>query len=314
MWRLFFYLMIMLKCSISLAFNFETNKVIIHKPTYSKSTHFGYSVAGYKVDNDSWILIGAPLTQRERIQDYGHLNRIREGAIYRCRINVPNSCYMLPFDKKDDWHEVRDQHGIYYAENKTDQLLGATLQVTDDIILACAPNYRHVSRVLRHDEFRYEPTGICYTLKDKMRKFEEHAPCRNSLWGHHRQGYCQAGFSSAIAKNDSTLFLSGPGAWYWQGMIFSIDLDNKDIRHKYPEKSGQGNEDDSYRGYSLGIGLFDDDNVEDLVVGAPRGRGSVEIFSSNFKLLHTIQGTQMGAYFGASIIAVDLNNDKYTYF
>ena len=43
----------------------------------------------------------------------------------------------------------------------------------------CAPNYRYVTRMLRHDEFRYEPTGTCFTLKDKMRKLEEHSPCRN---------------------------------------------------------------------------------------------------------------------------------------
>ena len=44
---------------------------------------------------------------------------------------------------------------------------------------ACAPNYRHVTRVYIQDDFRHEPTGICYTLKDKMRKFEEYSPCRN---------------------------------------------------------------------------------------------------------------------------------------
>ena len=82
-------------------FNFETTKVTIHKPSYAKSTNFGYTVAGYRVENDSWILIGAPLTQRERMHDLGGgVNRIREGAIYRCRVNTPNSCYMLPFDKK----------------------------------------------------------------------------------------------------------------------------------------------------------------------------------------------------------------------
>lgn len=35
--------------------------------------------------------------------------------------------------------------------------------------------------MLRHDEFRYEPTGTCFTLKDKMRKLEEHSPCRNGI-------------------------------------------------------------------------------------------------------------------------------------
>lgn len=162
--------------------------------------------------------------------------------------------------------------------------------------MTCAPNYRYVTRMLRQDEFRHEPTGNCFTLKDKMRKFEEHSPCRNSMWGHHRQGYCQAGFSAAISKNDSSLFISGPGAWYWQGMIFSVNLYNKDIRNRYPDKSGEGNNDDSYRGYAIDIAHFDNDIYEDVVVSSPRGnncKGYVEIFSSSFKLLHMLHGNQV---------------------
>ena len=36
------------------ASNFETTKVIIHKPSYSENTNFGYTVAGYKLEKDSW--------------------------------------------------------------------------------------------------------------------------------------------------------------------------------------------------------------------------------------------------------------------
>jgi hypothetical protein len=96
-------------------------------------------------------------------------------------------------------------------------------------------------------------------------------------------------------------------------MIFSINLFNKDVKNRFPDKSGEGNQDDSYRGYSLDTGHFDNDIYEDIVVSAPRGnncKGSVEIFSSNLKLLHVIYGYQIGAYFGGSVIAVDLNNDR----
>jgi hypothetical protein len=43
-----------------------------------------------------------------------------------------------------------------------------------------------------------------------MRKFEEYAPCKNSLWGYHRQGFCQAGFSAALSqvkKNKKQFYL-----------------------------------------------------------------------------------------------------------
>ena len=76
-------------------FNFEANNLVIHRPSYSRNANFGFSVAGYKVDNEQWIIIGAPLTLRNR----SWINS-REGAVYRCHPSSPNNCHMLPFDKK----------------------------------------------------------------------------------------------------------------------------------------------------------------------------------------------------------------------
>ena len=90
-------------------FNMELDKVVLHRPSYLANANFGFSVAGYKVDNDSWILVGAPLASKERsglLTGAANAGRSREGAIYRCRINVPNSCYMLPFDKKGELAHV----------------------------------------------------------------------------------------------------------------------------------------------------------------------------------------------------------------
>lgn len=39
---------------------------------------------------------------------------------------------------------------------------------------------------------------------------------------------------------------------------------NKDIKHRYPEKSGEGSSDDSYRGYSVDVGHFNDDVFEGI--------------------------------------------------
>lgn len=220
-------LLILFVTANCVAFNFDANKSVVHRPSFARGSNFGQTVAGYKVSAaGAWLIVGAPLAARDRYHN-GRWVQSREGAVYRCRIDRPNSCYLLPFDTKEDWSEARDHYGAYKSENRTGQLLGATLQVAGDVVMACAPNYRHVARVLRQDEFREEPTGLCLVLRDQFRKFEEHSPCKNSLWGHHRQGYCQAGFSAAISANDSSLFIGGPGAWYWQGMVFSISLYNK---------------------------------------------------------------------------------------
>ncbi|KAF2881251.1 hypothetical protein ILUMI_24918, partial [Ignelater luminosus] len=49
-------------------------------------------------------------------------------------------------------------------------------------------------------EERRDPVGTCYIARDDFRKFSEYSPCRTSLFGYHRQGSCQAGFSSGISK------------------------------------------------------------------------------------------------------------------
>ena len=68
---------------------------------------------------------------------------------------------MLPLDEKDDWAEVRDHYGAYYTENRTDQLLGATVRAVGDTVVACAPNYRLVTRIhARHDAFRQGKRAI----------------------------------------------------------------------------------------------------------------------------------------------------------
>ena len=50
-------------------------------------------------------------------------------------------------------------------------------------------------------------------------------------------------------------------------MLFSINLLNKEIKSRYPEKIGDGSLVDSYRGYSIDIGYFDQDTYEGSLTG-----------------------------------------------
>ncbi len=45
-------------------------------------------------------------------------------------------------------------------------------------------------------------------------------------------------------------------------MVFALNLTNKDIKHKYPDKSGEGRDDNTYRGYAVDVGFFDGDAIE----------------------------------------------------
>ena len=94
-------------------FNLELDDVVVHNPSYLKDSRFGYSVAAYKPldrdrdrdrDDEAWILVGAPHSQRERTHAHknAHSVKSREGAVYRCKTSSPNSCYMLPFDKRGE--------------------------------------------------------------------------------------------------------------------------------------------------------------------------------------------------------------------
>lgn len=75
--------------------------------------------------------------------------------------------------------------------------------------------------------------GTCYYATDNFQKIDEFAPCRQepARHGHHRFGYGMCGFSAAIPDDgDSRLFISAPGTWYWQGAVFSQNINNKTDR------------------------------------------------------------------------------------
>ncbi|GIY83339.1 integrin alpha-PS2 [Caerostris extrusa] len=128
-------------------------------------------------------------------------------------------------------------------------------------------------------------------------------------WGFHRQGYCQAGMSAALAQDGKRLFVGAPGSWYWQGQIYSKDLITNDERKT---RESPASEDDSFLGYSSAVGEFTGDTSMDVVVGMPEGTTLLEkvvVYSSLLRNLQNITGEQMGSYFGHSVCVSDVNGD-----
>ncbi|RWS13916.1 Integrin alpha-9-like protein, partial [Dinothrombium tinctorium] len=130
-----------------------------------------------------------------------------------------------------------------------------------------------------------------------------------------------SGFSSAFSQDKRRLILGAPGFYQWRGAVVTYFLEGFK-RHTNPEmiQYSQTVDTDSYLGYSLASGYFDDSGKEQVVAGAPKDsfyRGSVYIFpiearfgENLFTVVKVYHGTQFGEYFGSALITPDVNNDK----
>uniref|UniRef100_A0A0F8BNM1 Integrin alpha-V n=2 Tax=Larimichthys crocea TaxID=215358 RepID=A0A0F8BNM1_LARCR len=202
-------------------------------------------------------------------------------------------------------------------EFKSKQWFGASVRSDGEHILACAPLYQWSTFGVSERE----PVGTCYLKKADT--VVEYSPCRSSANSPEGQGFCQAGFSVDFLKKNNRVVVGGPGSFYWQGQLISDDVseiftrfENKYITqyaNTLATKSAGAMYDDSYLGYSVTVGDFNDDGKEDYVTGVPRGEkalGYVNIFNGlNMESVVNFTGTQMAAYFGHSVAATDVNND-----
>uniref|UniRef100_A0A8V8TKF7 Integrin alpha-V n=1 Tax=Homo sapiens TaxID=9606 RepID=A0A8V8TKF7_HUMAN len=136
--------------------------------------------------------------------------------------------------------------------------------------------------------------------------------------------------ASVRSKQDKILadrvLLGGPGSFYWQGQLISDQV--AEIVSKYDPnvysikynnqlatRTAQAIFDDSYLGYSVAVGDFNGDGIDDFVSGVPRAArtlGMVYIYDGkNMSSLYNFTGEQMAAYFGFSVAATDINGDDY---
>ncbi|KAJ8313930.1 hypothetical protein KUTeg_008491 [Tegillarca granosa] len=119
-----------------------------------------------------------------------------------------------------------------------------------------------------------------------------------------------AGFSVSMSKNGRRLLFGAPGAFYWQGQVYSKWSDEGGLLHKTRE--GPASQDDSYLGYSSAVGEFDGDGEEDINILL----SLLVIHTQNVCLsqigviIMFIEIFQLGAYFGYSVAVQDLDGNK----
>ncbi|XP_075041027.1 integrin alpha-V [Mixophyes fleayi] len=291
----------------SCCFNLDVEKPRVYSG--SEGSYYGFAVDFYTPDaSSSFLLIGAPKANTSQP------GITQGGDVLKCDWRNTN-CQSIVFDPTGN----RDYATNDPIEFKSNQWFGASLKAKGNKILACAPLYHWRTEQTKQER---EPVGTCY-LKDGD-QIVEYAPCRsNSKPDAQEQGFCQGGFSVDFTREDRVL-LGGPGSFYWQGQIISDTV--KDILQRYnlskysityanqlATRAANFQYDDSYLGYSVSVGDFNGDNIEDFVSGVPRAAktlGMVSIYDGqSMTSMYNFTGEQMAAYFGYSVATTDINAD-----
>ncbi|XP_060910042.1 integrin alpha-V [Labrus mixtus] len=290
------------------SFNLDEDKPYVFSGP--EGSYFGFSVDFFQASTDlrSDVLIGAP-----RANASSSSSVVERGAVFSCPWASSSSCQQVLFDSSDDRTNTEGAK----MEFKSKQWFGASVRSDGEHILACAPLYQWSTFGVSERE----PVGTCFLKKGDA--VVEYSPCRSAANSPEGQGFCQAGFSADFLKKEHRVVVGGPGSFYWQGQLISDDVSEifKRFDKKYvtpygntlSTKSASAQYDDSYLGYSVTVGDFNDDGKEDYVTGVPRGDkalGYVNIFNNlNMESMVNFTGTQMAAYFGHSVAATDVNND-----
>lgn len=297
----------------------------VDNPTHfrgSPDSFFGYSVDFYLPGHVGvGLLIGAPKDNTSQPDIF------EGGAVHYCSWSQnsnlnESSCQQIKFNSSGN--RVTPESGNStekeIMESKSSQWFGASVRSHKDTILACAPLYswRTHSKNISH----FDPVGTCYLSVKNFSKIVEYSPCRSDIGTREGQGFCQGGFSAAFSKN-GTVVLGGPGSYYWQGQVITASPEQI-VKGYYPDyfilpidgqmtRQAGTSYDDSYLGYSVAVGEFNGDSVEDIVAGVPRGKltyGYATILNgTNLESIYNFTGEQMASYFGYAVAATDLNND-----
>ncbi|CAN7996380.1 unnamed protein product [Ixodes hexagonus] len=308
--------------------NLDTSFPVIFKGR--ENSHFGYTVEIISNRDGNLTLVGA-------IKDHSvssFLGANHTGALHKCRLET-GDCTEVPFQReantKNGENSPRDD---LFHELNDHMHLGMTLVTQsgpDGRVVVCAPKWKNQM----YAETLYTLNGACYVLNKNLEDVHVLRPLiRKALQVIQPETYyyalAEAGFSAQISENNE-LILGTPGLMDWTGGLLKYDIpSNPEVPlEKKPKLIGQLStlkvpQIQQYIGYSVASGNFFESMGRSFVAGAPRDtadyRGAVSLIPK--RAARTVALTllaskvkrsiHMGSYFGASVLAIDLNMDNFT--
>ncbi|KAH8039722.1 hypothetical protein HPB51_008315 [Rhipicephalus microplus] len=201
-------------------------------------------------------------------------------------------------DDKGDYAE-NEADGEPYHDLHRDMHLGMSMVVQpgpDGRVIVCAPKWKNQL----YKSTMYMLNGICYVLdhdlvhsdalRPLLRKIQQVTPPNADQPTGYYYAVAEFGFSADISTSNE-LLVGTPGLIDWTG-------------------------------YSVTSGRFFESMGPSMVAGAPREtedrKGAVYFFaqetptSNSLRVQMKKEGEQMGSYFGAAVLGIDLNNDNYS--
>ncbi|XP_017061823.1 integrin alpha-PS3-like [Drosophila ficusphila] len=325
------------------AFNISPHaNLVINSPKHLKthlkltrSSYFGFSL----VIRPSSVIVGAP---RAHSSLESQRNIHEPGAIYRCSLES-GACAPYDLDSRGNCNSSSNSSTTFDRERKDYQWLGGSLDGgtrDEDRLLACAPRFKSVSAK------DYQLNGVCYWVQNTLGKTPEQvtriSPLRTKLVqvikGRFFYMLGELGLSAHVADDNTRFLIGAPGLDNWKGSVI-LDVPEENLNENNPIKYvdskesnldqnttkvlNSGNwtqEEDSYFGFAVSSGYFDSSDRSKLfyVATAPRsnehsGKAFIfDVLGDIMAELHVFNGTQIGEYFGYSVLAEDLNGDGKT--
>lgn len=279
-------------------------------------SYFGFSVAFHRNNQGNQALVAAIRANSSQPQ---WRDIYEPGVLYRCPLlQEGRPCTQVVVEASGNADRPNDIEYLRYYDLKDNMTLGMSMDVSSkgDVVV-CAPLWKN-----QKWPSVYLPNGACYVLdRNFSRRPRKLVPLIKRLQQAVNMDYyyyaAEMGFSATFTSKDQ-LVLGTPGFSNWEGSVVRYQADITDDNFRPPVPLSTKTK-DTYKGYSVATGKIFRGTDVSIVMGAPRSndyKGEVFLFDFDApwngratQIQARLYGGQMCEYFGASLLAVDLDKD-----